>query len=210
MGTSLEYVGSDFRIPKARHAEALEAIKALAGQETIADGSGAHFSWILTQSFVDARTLEEALQAWRWDPSLDEDGDIDGLLDFQGEKWGDDDVLWAALAPFVDDGGFIEVIVEFEAMRWVFRGGKVQHVWGRITFDEDPAADVVTVLRGVAAERGWTDDTVLALLLEFVQTSCSHSALLDFLAAKRKLEEEQATGDPPRPTLGVIHGGKRG
>jgi hypothetical protein len=81
---------------------ALEAIKGLAGKETMGPE---HFSWVDTREFLYADTFEEAMRAWRWET----DSDWKYIL-FTGEKLGDDNLLFDAIAPYieagVDDGSY--------------------------------------------------------------------------------------------------------
>ena len=47
---------------------------------------------------------------------------------FNGEKLGDDALLWETMAPFIKDGGFIEVHGEDAYWRWKFNDGQFQEV----------------------------------------------------------------------------------
>ena len=110
---------------------ALAAIKAMAGRETIQDSGGRHFSWVTTQEFLDADTLEEALDAWRW--NLEPDWK---QIQFNGEKLGDDKLLFDAIAPYVEAGSFIEMHGEDgEIWQWVFNGKTCREVTAQIIFD---------------------------------------------------------------------------
>ena len=58
------------------------------------------------------------------------------LVEFLGEKLGDDEVLFEAIAPFMNDG-FIEMQGEDgHHWRWVFKDGKLHDVPGRVVFDD--------------------------------------------------------------------------
>jgi hypothetical protein len=138
MGYRMSQMEAEFRIPKDRFADALAAIQALAGKETIHDRSGLHFSWVATEDFVRARTLEEALRAWRWNPDLDADGNIDGIW-FEGEKSGDDTLLFEAIAPFVAPGSYIQMIGEDDSIwRWRFDGRHAHEEPARLVFGDAP------------------------------------------------------------------------
>lgn len=135
MGYCIDVTDSCFEISKEQHEKALAAIKALAGNETITDGSGPHFSWVLTQEFVKAKSLSEALKAWRWQGSIDEEGHL-YAISFSGEKLGDDEMLFRALAPFVKDGSYIEFRGEDNAMwRYVFENGKMEEKFATVTWE---------------------------------------------------------------------------
>ena len=138
MGYRMSMMEESFRLSNSRSAEALAAIKALAGGETIHDCSGPHFSWVDSQDFTSAKTLEEALRAWRWDPSLDDEGNIESLW-FVGEKLGDDKILFQAIAPFVEPGSYLQMIGDDDSIwRWRFDGFHVHEEPGRIVFDAPP------------------------------------------------------------------------
>jgi hypothetical protein len=125
-----------FRIKRENFVGALSAIKGLAGQETIRDASGRHFSWVDTRKFMEATTLREALRAWRWDVDIEsDDGDAVGIM-FEGEKYGDDPKLFDALAPFVEAGSYIEMLGEDGGRwRWIFDGHTCIEKQATITWD---------------------------------------------------------------------------
>jgi hypothetical protein len=134
MGYCMDQRSSFFHIAKANEDAALQAIKALAGTETIEDGSGRHFSRVDTGRFLAATTLDDALLAWRWETYRDGDGVI-GNIGFRGEKYGDDTVLFTAIAPFVEPGSYIEMNGEDGALwRWIFKNGTVDEVSATITW----------------------------------------------------------------------------
>jgi hypothetical protein len=134
MGYCMQQVESSFFILAASVADALAAIKALAGHETITDAGGRHFSWV--HDFSDAKDLVEALDCWRWEADMDPTGSIVGLT-FNGEKLGDDKVLFEAIAIFVRPGSYISMSGEDGALwRWYFDGTRVHEQFGRVVYDE--------------------------------------------------------------------------
>ena len=120
----MELRQAEFSMSSEYFPEALKAIKDLAGQETINDGSGKHFSWVVTERFLSATTLPEAMKEWRWKVAIDDTkGNVIGI-DFMGEKLGDDEALFNAIAPYVTAGSFIEMQGEDASIwRWVFDDG---------------------------------------------------------------------------------------
>ena len=100
MGYCVYQKDSVFKVLKENKKEALEAIKSLAGKETISDSSGKHFSWVRTKDFLEAKDLEEALKFWGWIPYLDEEDNIVELF-FEGGKL--DGCRWF-LVPFSVQG----------------------------------------------------------------------------------------------------------
>lgn len=93
-----------------------------------------HFSWVTTDLVIKSNTLEEALDEWRWEADLDNDGNIT-KLSFVGEKLGDDKHLFNVLAPYIEDGSFIEMRGEDGYMwRWIFENGMCKEIEGKVTF----------------------------------------------------------------------------
>lgn len=123
MGYCMDLMEQNFEIKAENKAGALAAIKALAGNETISNSFGKHFSWVNTEDFLNAETLEDALRVWRWDGhSTSPEADIYGI-EFIREKAGDDKILFDAIAPFVVEGSYIQMRGEDGAMwRWEFDG----------------------------------------------------------------------------------------
>lgn len=108
---------------------ALEAIKRLAGKETIKPG---HFSWVDTWEFITADTFEEAMDAWRWKVESSYKA-----IFFEGEKLGDDLLLFSTIAPYVEAGSYIEMQGEDGAIwRWIFDGKTCREVTAKIVFEE--------------------------------------------------------------------------
>jgi hypothetical protein len=159
MGYYMDQMVSSFTIKHENKAGALKAIKSMAGKETIEDSGGPHFSWVNTEDFLNAKTLEEALKVWRWeaetkerepeeiDKLKDEDFDFnpdDELpkldivgLTFYGEKMGDDSFLFEHLAPYVEDDSYIEMSGEDNYnWRWVFKNGTMTEISPEIIWPE--------------------------------------------------------------------------
>ena len=129
-----------------------------------------------TADFQKARKLEDAMAAWRWEPETDESGDIVGLS-HTGEKLGDDDVLFAALAPFVETGSYIEATGNGDAFRWRFTEGTCHVDSGRLVYVGDPpegqnsvAGDALRnihqILHGHGPNADWNADTLDAIAEE--------------------------------------------
>jgi hypothetical protein len=145
MGYCMELVGEDFFIEASKKDAALAAIKALATETDKMSGftsrGGAiierHFSWVTTENFVNAKTLAQAMQEWQWLADEDADGNIT-YISFEGEKLGDDGVLFEAIAPFVKDGSYIEMSGE-DGCRWMwcFKNGKMTEKTAKFVYDED-------------------------------------------------------------------------
>lgn len=131
MGYYMDQRESVFTMKSANKEPALHAIKQLADQKSQMGGgswSGGkelsrHFSWVTTEDFVNAKNIVEAFDAWRWTAEENKEGDIVGLT-FKGQKLGNDEVLLRAIAGFVEDGSYIEMIGEDGSVwRWIFQNG---------------------------------------------------------------------------------------
>lgn len=94
-----------------------------------------HYAWISTQEVLDSHTLEEAFKTWRWE-LLPGDNTPDMVyLDFEGEKLGDDKLFFDTIAPYVEDGSYIEMGGEDGFIwRWIFENGKCTEKEAKITF----------------------------------------------------------------------------
>ena len=67
--------------------------------------------------------FEEAMADYNFIVEADAEGNYDSIC-FPDEKWRDADVLLEAIAPYVKNGSFIEMIGEDGMMwRWLFRDG---------------------------------------------------------------------------------------
>ena len=139
-----------FHIAADKKADALAAIKKLrdveqekgGGYHSLNGTKVRHWSWMGDQPYWECATLERAMKLWRWpvycdDPAEnDERGDVNEI-EFTGEKMGDDQVLFNAIAPYVTDGSYLEMVGEDgERWRWVFKNGECREVTATVTFSE--------------------------------------------------------------------------
>lgn len=130
MGVYLDVRGMEFFLPKEHFDAALKAVKD-------ATPIGRHVSWVRPEAVQAAGSLIEALQAWEWEPRVDkESGAIVGLV-YEGEKAGDEDRLFEALAPYVESGSYVECEYEGSVMRYVFRRGKMKQVYAQLMWPGD-------------------------------------------------------------------------
>jgi hypothetical protein len=140
---------ASFIIPEKNKAGALEAIKKLCEQEQEIGGGGCstigtdgsrgwkkHFSWVDSSVLLKAETLYEAMEEWGWIIEEDDYGEVHDIY-FEREKIGDEEYLFNAIAPFVEDGSYIQMHGEDDYIwRWVFINGECHDVGGRVVFDE--------------------------------------------------------------------------
>ena len=153
MGYYASNPNSALVIKASNIAAALAAIKAMYETE---DGlASPKYSWVDRDTVLKSETIEEALAEWRWDASLDEGGDL-YCVTFSGEKLGDDEDLWFNLAPFIEHGGFIEMLGEDDnRWRWVFWRGEMRTEYPTIIWDYEritPAMELAEVIGEELAE----------------------------------------------------------
>jgi hypothetical protein len=128
MGYSMHQRDSSFFIAASDKPAAHAAAVALAQ-------TGERYAWLDTGWEERTPTLEEALTEWGYTPLLDENGNIAGLQFFM-EKIGDEAKLFAAIAPFVRSGSFLEMVGEDgDVWRWVWTDGTFATQRGRVVFE---------------------------------------------------------------------------
>ena len=132
MGYHIELRESSFIIEKDNFDAALAAVKAI---------PAGHYSWV-ADSFREAETLKASLDEWRYEAYFDKpSGDIVDLF-FTGEKSGDEEVLFKALAPYVKAGSYLLFYGEDGAIwRWFFTGKRVIEQYADVTFPDVPLED---------------------------------------------------------------------
>lgn len=139
MGYYIDQIDSEFEIKAANVPFAWNALKQLFSPNngTIVDSSGIHFSWIESKDVVNAPTFAKAMSESRWDIETNDAGDVTGIW-FNGEKYGDDDLVLGQIAPFVEDGSYIIMQGEDgERWKWKFKDGIFSEVRGRFVFDDE-------------------------------------------------------------------------
>ena len=135
MGYCISQTDSSFFIPKELFGPALQSILSIMKKDP-SDGTGesCFFSWVNTEIVLEAKTLTDALKAWRWEPTLDEHGDIIDLR-FMGEKSGADYFIFDAIAPYVGSHSYISMAGEDHyRWRWFFDEGVLFEQKGVITY----------------------------------------------------------------------------
>ena len=127
MGYCMQQLDWHVKIASADKAGALAAIKAMP--------ESSRWSWVSSNEVLSAETLEEALKAWRWEAVAAKKGNIN-YLHFMGEKYGEDPMLLKAIAPFMEDGAFIEMQGEDgERWMWKFSGGRLETFQGQTVYE---------------------------------------------------------------------------
>ena len=98
----------------------------------------------LKEAFVSDRTwteylksLEDAMSDFGYIPEYDEEGSINGF-EYEGKCLRGDYEFWTALAPYVEEGCYLEVEGDdLEIWRWKFRNGKVVVQYPTFLWDDD-------------------------------------------------------------------------
>lgn len=127
MGTPIHLIEAEFFIPQEAQLDALKALRDLGRREP-------NLHWGVSDSVKHARSLPEALDNAGWYVECDEDYNIVGI-ECENEKAGAEDAFFAALAPFVRDGSYLEVRYYDEPFRWVFKDGKMETIEPEVTWD---------------------------------------------------------------------------
>lgn len=133
MGYYIRTHASVFRIRNENLDKFFGIVKDLMSPTSIKKNSSFDgYSWINTEAVLKAvedRDISGVFREWRWslvesyhEPDL---ACIDIHLSNGEQKIGDEEILFAAIAPVVEDGSFIEVWGEDNAAwRWSWRNGK--------------------------------------------------------------------------------------
>jgi hypothetical protein len=125
MGYYIHYHDSQFTIPADKMDAALLALKAASAQ--------ASFRWTDDSSIQEATTLLDAMDECGWPIEVTEIGVMD--ITFARKKIGDEHRVFAAIAPFVDAGCFIEVTGDYtDHWRYIFDGTTMKEVYPTVTW----------------------------------------------------------------------------
>ncbi len=143
MGYFMEQTDSNFIIKKENFRDALNNLKAIFTPDKMPcidymQGIySSHFSWVRTDIVLNSETLGEALEEIRYSPIFNDNGDIINV-EFNGEKYGDEEIFFAALAPFVEKDSYISFEGEDGCKwTWYFNGKEVRKNHGKPNIDSD-------------------------------------------------------------------------
>jgi hypothetical protein len=132
MGYSMSLNEAHWSVPTDKADAALTAIKAMV--RSLEGTRYGAYAWVDSGEVAQATTLVEALGAWRWEAEATA-AEVT-ITNFVGEKLGDDQDLWNAIAPFVQAGSFLHMVGEDGAhWRWSFDGQTCVEQEGKITFE---------------------------------------------------------------------------
>lgn len=121
MGYYMDQRETKFKFKDGMDNKILNAIKNAVNEGKVS-------SWVDKNVVNKSTIFEDALGECRWEYYK-----IDKTLWFEGEKLGDDYNLFCAVAPFVEDGSYIEMSGEDGCLwRWVFENGKCKEIYPNI------------------------------------------------------------------------------
>lgn len=133
MGYYIEMTDSNFVITKENFEKALKSLKDVFVPENMTcydciNGKRyPHFSWVNTKSVLESTNIREALKEIRYIPKFNQNGDICNVK-FTGEKYGNEEIFFSALAPYVESGSYICFEGEDgDTWKWLFENGKVTY-----------------------------------------------------------------------------------
>jgi hypothetical protein len=123
MGYELSLLDNKITIP-AKHLDAVAA----ALLANLPDGMP---GWV--EIAGDTPSLSELLEAYEFEASLDDAGNIIGLC-FTSDRGGVEDRFAEAIAPFVKRGSYLEWDTEGELFRHLFDGTSVHQIHPKVTW----------------------------------------------------------------------------
>lgn len=144
MGYCITLEKAEFKIKKDNLDAALKALKELGNGSNHPEARGGswsggkqthkHFSWMNDYNPDDWHHITDVMEAWGYPVTIDKEGDVSDI-DFDGEKIGQEEIMFTALAPFVEDKSYIQMRGEDGAKwRWVFSEGKFSQKDAKVSF----------------------------------------------------------------------------
>lgn len=164
MGYSVYASLSDVRIPAREVPGALKALVTLAKKKP-------EYAWTRSKGLSKSLSLIEAIMSWRYSASEEPVPDVEQLANqdvsggvlidsFDGEKWGDDSILWDTLSPYIEAGAVIEYTGEDNARwRYMFDGESAEEEHANILWTRE--RNKLKVLRENLESEGLRDHVTL-------------------------------------------------
>lgn len=92
------------------------------------------FSWVDDIPEGGWEDLKQAFEAWRYHTYRHDNGDW-SVGEFRGQKWGDDELLFKAIAPYVAEGSSVVCYGEDNnTWRYLFEGGQAIEEQGEVSW----------------------------------------------------------------------------
>ena len=128
MGYYMDQMETDFKFKDNKEKEILNAIKSVVN-------NGEVNAWVNKDAVNKCLTFECALSECRWDYNVLDNYKKSNLI-FNGTKLGDEEVLFNAIAPYVEDESYIQMLGEDGLMwRWLFKNGKCNETYPEIIWN---------------------------------------------------------------------------
>jgi hypothetical protein len=133
MGYCMDLQEKKFKIRKENAENVVNALKEFA--KNFKGTYDNRIMWVDKSILINSESIEESFDEIRYPLTTDTNGDY--IIDyFSGEKLGDDTQIFMAIAPFVEDGSYIEMSGEDGTLwRWVFKNGKCEEKYPEIKWD---------------------------------------------------------------------------
>ena len=129
MGYSVYVNETNFMIKKENQEKAFNACKK---QLINAD----LYSWVKQYDLDKADHISHYFEAFGWDYETDSEYNIVDVV-MENEKIGDEDEFFEILAPFIEDGSYIEFYgKDGRKWRWVFKNGLMKEILPTITWED--------------------------------------------------------------------------
>jgi hypothetical protein len=118
-----------FQIKAKDMPKALKALKDMLAKKK-------DYTWVTSSDIEQAKTLNEAINAWGWDLDMDDEGNATALL-CNSEKLGEEHLMFDIIAPFVKKGAFIDMFGEDGTnWRWAFDGKHCVEKTAKVSYEE--------------------------------------------------------------------------
>ena len=131
MGYCIELIEKNFKIKPNCEVELINKIKEFCKNFKGYNGDG-KITWVDKNSVLESNSLEEIFDEFRYPLTKLDDGSYD-IDYFSGEKLGDDYSFFFTIAPFVEDGSYIEMLGEDgDKWRWIFKDGKCNEKYPKV------------------------------------------------------------------------------
>ena len=145
MGYCIEIGSVEFKITKKKdkNKKIVDKLKKyfLEQVDTVGGGGNSNgerwYAWVEMKDIKEAKTIGDFMEAFAYEPQYDtETGDIVDLF-FNGEKLGDDEFFFKTIAPYIEDGSYIEYIGEDNAFwKYVFKKGIMYVKNGTVVYED--------------------------------------------------------------------------
>lgn len=128
MGYYVNSMESSFMLKKENVDKAWDALKKLFDEIP-------RIGWASQKVINESTSFEEAMEECGWTIEQNENGDYDSIY-FSDEKYGDNEIELEAIAPYIENGSYIQMRgEEGDIWRWIFKDGKCIEKYATISFE---------------------------------------------------------------------------